>query len=170
MASPFRKLTNVAHMVTSLAWLGAAAAFLALSVTGLTSRDAATVRAVYVAMKIVAGSIVLPLSLASLATGLLLALGTKWGLTKHEWIRLKLVVTLLGITALIGHLQPMTRLAADASARALAPGELLGVRIQMVVTPAAAILVLLALAGMSVYKPRGGRRTSPSSKEATAEA
>ena len=46
-----RKLTLTAHVTCSVGWLGAVAGFLVLSIAGLTSRDAETVRGAYLAMK-----------------------------------------------------------------------------------------------------------------------
>nr|MBA2531168.1 hypothetical protein [Nocardioidaceae bacterium] len=46
-----RKLALTAHITSSVGWLGAVACFLALAVAGLTSQDARTVRAAYIAME-----------------------------------------------------------------------------------------------------------------------
>ena len=40
MAPSLRKLALTAHVTSSVGWLGAAAAFLAVAIVGLTSRDA----------------------------------------------------------------------------------------------------------------------------------
>jgi len=42
-----RKLTITAHVSFSVGWLGAVAAFLVLSIAGLTSHDAEVVRGAY---------------------------------------------------------------------------------------------------------------------------
>ncbi len=83
MTLSFRKLALTAHVVSSVGWLGAVAGFLALSLTGLTSPDAQTVRAVYLAMDLTARFVIVPLCVASLLTGLVSALGTPWGLFEH---------------------------------------------------------------------------------------
>jgi hypothetical protein len=44
-----RKFALTAHVVSSVGWLGAVVAFLALAVVGLASEDAELVRAVYLA-------------------------------------------------------------------------------------------------------------------------
>src|ERR687887_134909 len=78
-----RKLALTAHVTSSVGWLGSVAGFLVLAITGVTSQDSEVVRAAYVAMELVAWYVIVPLSLASLLTGLVQALGTQWGLFRH---------------------------------------------------------------------------------------
>ena len=65
-----RKLALTAHVTSSVGWLGAVVAFLALSVAGLTSQDPQTVQGAYLVMELTGWVVLVPLSLASLATGL----------------------------------------------------------------------------------------------------
>ena len=55
-----RKLALTAHVTSSVGWLGAVVAFLALSVAGLTSHDPQTVRGAYLVMELT-GWVVRPL-------------------------------------------------------------------------------------------------------------
>jgi ABC-type anion transport system duplicated permease subunit len=73
-----RKLALTAHVTASVGWLGAVIAFLALSVAGLTSPDPQTVRGAYLVMELTGWVILVPLSLGSLATGLVCSLGSAW--------------------------------------------------------------------------------------------
>ena len=50
MTPAMRKFVLTAHITSSVGWLGAVAAFLALSIAGLTSPDTQRVRAAYLAM------------------------------------------------------------------------------------------------------------------------
>src|SRR6266511_2518941 len=90
-----RKLGLVAHVGASVGWLGSIAASLALAVLGLAAADPATVRAVYLVLEPVGWSTLVPLSLASLVTGLIQALGSSWGLVRHYWVLTKLAMNLL---------------------------------------------------------------------------
>lgn len=83
MTPALRKFGLTAHVSSSVGWFGAVAGFLALAVSGLTSRDAQVVRAVYLAMNLIGWSVIVPLSLASLLTGVVQSLGTPWGLFRH---------------------------------------------------------------------------------------
>ncbi|MGW0363743.1 hypothetical protein [Streptomyces sp. NPDC002990] len=57
-------------VTASVGWLGAAAAFLALAVAGLTSRVPQTVRGSYLAMDVIGWHVIVPSSIAALLTGL----------------------------------------------------------------------------------------------------
>ena len=57
MTSGLRKLVLTAHITFSVGWVGAVAGFLVLSIAGLSSRDAETVRGAYLAMNLTALSI-----------------------------------------------------------------------------------------------------------------
>jgi len=158
MPASIRKLGLTLHVVSSIGWLGAVAAFLALAVPGLTSENAMTVRGVYVAMSVVARGVILPLCLASLATGIFQSLITRWGLIQHYWVLLKLALTVLATLVLLMHLQPIEDLAAAAAARPLMPTDLRPVRLQVSADAGAALVVLIASTVLAVYKPRGVTR------------
>jgi hypothetical protein len=83
MRPPLRKLALTAHVTVSVGWLGAAAAFLALAIAALASGGVETVRGAYVAMEVVGWYVIVPLCLAALVTGLVVSLGTPWGLFRH---------------------------------------------------------------------------------------
>jgi len=162
MTPPVRKFALTAHVTSSVGWLGAVAAFLALAIAGLTSPDAQVVRAAYLAMELTAWFVIVPLSLASLVTGLVQSLGTRWGLFRHYWVLIKLVINILATIALLVHTQPIGYMARVAATTTIASADLRGVRIQLVATAGAALLVLLVATTLGVYKPRGmtpyGRR------------
>src|SRR5262249_13587028 len=88
-----RKVALTAHIISSVGWFGAVGGFLALAVAGLTSRDAQMVGAAYLAMELTAWFVIVPLTFASLVTGLIVSLGTHWGLFRHYWVLLKFVLT-----------------------------------------------------------------------------
>jgi hypothetical protein len=67
-----------AHVTFSVGWLGAVAAFLVLSIAGLTSHDAGVVRGAYLSMDLISRFVTIPTCFAALATGLLQTLGTPW--------------------------------------------------------------------------------------------
>lgn len=51
MGPSLRKFALTAHVTSSIGWLGAALAFLAVAGVGLTSPDAQTVRGAYLVME-----------------------------------------------------------------------------------------------------------------------
>jgi hypothetical protein len=100
MTPRVRKLAITAHVAFSVGWLGATAAFLVLSIAALTSHDAEVVRGACLSMNLISRFVVIPMSFAALATGLLQALGTPWGLFRYYWILVKFGLAILATSAL----------------------------------------------------------------------
>ncbi|MBI4295993.1 MAG: hypothetical protein HY667_02610 [Chloroflexi bacterium] len=158
MTPGLRKLALIAHITFSVGWLGAVAGGLALTVAGLTSQDAQTVRAAYLALELTARSVIVPLSLASLLTGLIQSLGTEWGLFRHYWVVFKLLITVLATILLLVHLQAISYMADVAAGTALSSTDFRGLRMDLVLKASLAVLALLVATTLSVYKPRGMTR------------
>lgn len=150
-----RKLALVVHVTASVGWTGSVAAFLALAVVGLQSQDAILVSSMYLAMDVTAGYVIVPLSVASLASGVVQSLGTSWGLFKHYWVLAKLLITVVSTFLLITHTEGIRYMAEVVGQMALGSGDLRGLRVQLAVDAAAAIGALLVTTLLSVYKPRG---------------
>ena len=155
MTPRLRKLALTAHVLSSVGWLGAVVAFLALSIVGLTTPDAQRIRAVYIAMELTGWLVIVPMSLASLVTGLIQSLGSAWGLFRHYWVLFKLLIAVVGSALLLLHMQPTSFMAKVAANGTLSSGDLRPVRIQLMADAAAAVLVLIFATVLSIYKPRG---------------
>jgi len=151
---PLRKLTLLAHVIFSIGWIGAVACFLALALTGLDSPDTLVVRAVYMALEPVTTYVIVPSSFAALLTGLLLSLGTRWGLY-HYWVLAKLLINVLSIIILLLHSQIIYYVSSAAKEANFSPADLGGTRTKLVVIAIAALAALLIATVLSVYKPRG---------------
>jgi hypothetical protein len=132
----------MAHIVSSVGWLGAVVTSLVLAIAGLVSSDMMLVRAVGLAMELIGWTVLVPLSLASLLTGLLQALGTRWGLLRHYWVLFKLLINIVATVVLLLYMQTLSALSARAD-----PSPL--------VHSSAALLLLLVATALSVYKPAG---------------
>lgn len=150
MAPRLRRLVLTVHVATSVGWLGAVAAYIALDVAAVTGQDVSLVRAAYVAMRLVIWYAIVPLALASVLIGSVNALGSPWGLFRHYWVLAKLLLTVVATTVLLLETQTVDALAAAASARA-DPRGLPGSLPHSV----GAVVVLLITTVLSVYKPRG---------------
>lgn len=154
-----RRFVLTAHITSSVGWLGAVACFLALAVAGLTSEDAQTARAAYLAMASTGWFVLVPLALATLLTGLIQALATKWGLFQHYWVVIKLLITIVATIVLLLYLQTLSYLADVAAATTSSNGDLRALRSPSPVLHAGgALLLLLTAVTLSVYKPRGMTR------------
>ena len=159
MSPGLRKLALTAHVASSVGWLGAVAATLGLGIAALTSRDSQLVRAAYLALEATGWFVLVPLSLASLLTGVVQSLGTKWGLFRHYWVLFKLVINVVASVVLLMYLQTLGFFA-DVAARATSSGpDLVVLRSPSVVIHASGALALLLVATiLAVYKPRGMTR------------
>lgn len=158
MTPPIRKLTLTAHVTASVGWLGALAVFFPHALASLISHDEQMVRAASLAMGLTAWFVILPLSLASLTTGLAQALGSAWGLFRHYWILFKLLLTAVATIVLLLKLEPISYLAGAAAEATFSSADLIGLRTSIMVHAAGGLLVLLAAVVLAVYKPAGMTR------------
>jgi hypothetical protein len=162
MTPETRKLVLTAHVVSTVGWMGAIAAFLALAIAGLTSHDTRMVDSAYVAMKLIGWRVIVPFGIASLLTGLIQSLGTAWGLFRHYWVLLKFVLTVIATVLLLLHMTLADRLADTADQMAFSGSRLHSLRLQIMADAAAAVVLLIVNTVLSIYKPPGmttyGRR------------
>ena len=149
-----RRALLVAHVGTSVGWLGAVAASLALAVVALVTTDVAVANAVLLALEPLGWAALVPLSLASLASGVIQSLVSPWGLVRHYWVLFKLLMNFLAVGVLLLYMQTLADLArlaresvmgGDEATRSASP----------VAHGAAAIVLLLVALVLPVYKPRG---------------
>src|SRR5438132_10337580 len=152
MTPGVRKLVLTIHLTCSVGWIGAVVAYLALGVAAVTSPDAQTVRAAWTAMEVTGWWAILPLAVVALLTGLIMSLGTQWGLFRHYWVLISLALTILSTVVLVLHMPSVSAMAklartVDGAALQALGGDLFH--------PAVGLLVLLAIAVLNVYKPSG---------------
>lgn len=152
-----RKTILVVHVLSSVGWFGAVGAFLALALVGLAGDDPRLTAAVYVAARLVAWWVIVPLGVLSFVSGIVQSLGTQWGLVRHYWVLIKLVLTAGSLVLLFVHMQMIDGAADHVMAATSGHGgdEFDATRIQLVVDSAAAIAVLVLATLLSILKPRG---------------
>ncbi|MBI2872064.1 MAG: hypothetical protein HYY00_02605 [Chloroflexi bacterium] len=156
MTPGLRKFVLTAHITSSVGWLGSVVAFLALAVAALTVQDAQLVRAAYLAMELTTWYVIVPLALASVLIGVVNALGTPWGLFRHYWVLVKLLLVLFATIILLLETQTISYMAGVAAETTLSSADLRGLRSPgLVVHAGGGLLVLLVTTVLSVYKPRG---------------
>ncbi len=157
MRPRFRKFALAAHIALSVGWLGAVAGYIALDVAAATSQDAQTLRAAYLAMGLIAWYVVVPLALASLLSGLVMSLGTKWGLFRHYWVLISLLSTTIATVVLLMETQTISYFA-DRAADPRTSGDDLRALGSTLLHSVGGTVVLLAILALNVYKPRGMTR------------
>jgi hypothetical protein len=158
MKPAFRKLTLTAHVVFSIGWIGAVVAFLALSIAGLTSQNPETVRGAYTSMDLISRFVIIPMCFAALATGIIDAFVTPWGLFRYYWVVVKLALTLIATFLLLMHENAIARAArwvSGAAATQLFVADFAPLKTELVQKSALAIVLLLGIATLGIYKPWG---------------
>lgn len=149
------KVVLTSHILFSIGWFGAVAVFLVFAIAGLLTQEAQLARSCYMAMEFSAWFVIVPFGLTSLLTGIIMAVFTKWGLLKHYWVVVKLILTLGCTVLLLLHLDPISALANTAWQPSFSNAEQSGEVIGLIAKSGAALLVLLIITTISVYKPWG---------------
>lgn len=149
-----RRLVLTLHISASVGWLGAIACFLPLAIIGISQRDTTLVRAAYLAMDWIGWRVLVPLSFASLVTGLIQSWGTEWGLFRHYWVLMKFLMNVLANAVLVMFMLSLGRVIATGSASP--GGNVADLRSPSPLVHAGVGLILvLSATVLSVYKPRG---------------
>ncbi|QIN81160.1 DUF2269 domain-containing protein (plasmid) [Rubrobacter marinus] len=157
MTPRVRKFALAAHIATSVGWVGAVAGYVALDVAAAMGRDAQTLRVAYIGMEWIAWYVVVPLALASLLTGLVVSVGTRWGLFRHYWVLISLLLTVVATFVLLVQTQTVSYFAGVA-ADPTTSGDDLHALGSTLVHSVGGTVVLLVILVLNVYKPRGMTR------------
>jgi hypothetical protein len=158
MTPRLRKLALTAHVTSSVGWLGAVTGFLALAVAASRTQYPDTVRAAYVAMELTGWYVIVPLCLAALITGLIVSLGSPWGLFRYYWVSLKFVITVIAALILFGFTQTLGSLGELAANRGLSIEQLRDLNQSPALHSGGGLLALLVTTILAVYKPWGMTR------------
>ncbi|MVO98189.1 hypothetical protein [Paenibacillus lutrae] len=168
----FRKLILTIHVITTMGWLGSAAAYIPIAVYVLNNQDTDMLRPAIEIMSLIANFIVVPVAFASLLTGIALSLGTRWGLFRHYWIFFKLLFTVIAVFMLVAYIQELSHALSVASKRPLSSKDISILKDSIhIVHPSGGLLIVVVVTVLSVYKPKGmtkyGWRKQPESKSNT---
>ncbi|PRY56914.1 DUF2269 domain-containing protein [Glycomyces artemisiae] len=147
----------IAHVASSVAWLGLSLSLLVLGVRAVTTEDAAVQFAAGTAMDALASAIAVPIGLVAISTGTVLMFGTRWG-PSHKWVLVKLIATVAAFAATVFALLP----GLEATAAILDPDRLQVLDDQVIAAPIVSSAVYLGATILSYVKPWGrvgaGRR------------
>ncbi|WP_435854993.1 DUF2269 family protein [Streptomyces massasporeus] len=162
LSRPARRAALVVHVTVSACWLGLSLGLLALGITAATTGSPATVEASVRAMKLFADWLLLPVAFLTLLSGLLLSLGTKWGLARYRWVYTKFWLTLATTTATVLALRP----GVNSAVTAVAAGGPLPDAGDVLFGPVVSLSAYVFMTVISVLKPwgktrRGRERSQP---------
>lgn len=143
------------HILSGGAWIGIDVLVAVLVLTGMFGRDTATRGLAYQALGTFVGWPMLVSGLVCLLSGLVLGLGSPYGLVRFWWVAVKLVINLLLCTLILVLLMPTLGDVADYGA-ALSLGRPNGTDVSQLFMPPTVSLTLLGVATvLSVFKPWG---------------
>lgn len=159
-----RQLWVFVHVTVSVGWFGAGATNLVLAVSAWREPEGRLPALnAFNAIHLIDAYVVIPAAFAALITGVVLSVGTSWGLTRHWWVLIKLLLTIAVILFATFGLGVWVEqsLTAATSPHAVA-----------IVVAAAGNLVAFALmTWLSIRKPRGETPwSSPARPRATSPA
>jgi hypothetical protein len=154
-----RKVTLVTHIVSAGAWIGIDVVVGALVLAGLLTADPTIQGVAYVAL----GSfVVVPMlvsGLVCLVSGLILGLGTRYGLIRYWWVAIKLVMNVVLCVLIVFLLRPGMPDIVE-HGRSLLAGASSDVDVSALFFPPIVSLAVLATAVvLSVFKPFGKVRS-----------
>ena len=164
MSPKTRKVVLLLHVISAVGWLGLHIGNITFAITGLTTGDPRTQQTAFRAVDMIGGMLLIPISLLAFTTGVVLALGTRWGLVRHWWVLTKFVLTLIPVILIPLSLLPGYRELAGL-VNAAPPDEVVEVGNLGISLIAAAIVstsMYLTSVTLSIFKPWGrtkwGRR------------
>ncbi|MBZ6109195.1 MULTISPECIES: hypothetical protein [Streptomyces] len=147
LSRPARRGLLVVHVVASASWLGLTLGLLALGATAATTASPTAVEASVRSMKLFADWLLLPLALLTLTSGVVLALGTQWGLARHRWVFTKFWLTSATTVATVLALRP----GVNSAVAAVAAGNVLA-------GPVVSLSAYVFMTVISLLKPWGPTR------------
>jgi hypothetical protein len=150
-----RKGFLVVHIASAGAWIGIDVVMGVLVFAALVTDDARTKSVCYLALELFAVWPLLITGLVCLASGVVLGLGSKYGLVRYWWVATKLALNILLTTLVLVALRPAV-LAAAEQGRQLAAGETVSLAVRdLIFPPIVSPTALLIAAALAVFKPWG---------------
>lgn len=140
------------HIVAAGTWLGVDVVLAVLVGTALGTGDSRTVAVAYQALALVVWPLLIA-GVACLVSGILLGLGTKYGLIRYWWVVVKLVINTLFVVLVVVALRPTVVEAAREAGHGV-----VGVPVpvtDLVFPPVVSLTGLLLATTLAVYKPWG---------------
>ena len=150
-----RKGVLVAHIASAGAWIGIDVVMAVLVLTALLAENGDTRALCYRALELFAVWPLITIGLLCLATGVVLGLGTKWGLARYWWVAAKLALNVLLVVLVPVALRPEVIEKAE-QGRRFVSGEAASLAVgDLVFPPIVSPTLLLVAFVLAVFKPWG---------------
>lgn len=152
----WRSVLLSVHVIASVGWLGLHASLVTLLALGAAVGDPGRAADAYSAAGLLVTTLVAPVSLAALSTGLVLAMGTPWGVFRYYWVALKLGLTVVLVLGSNFSLGPQVLELAETTRDGGLPADLERLRTLVALSVALSVLALTSV--LSTVKPFGRTR------------
>lgn len=157
-----RKVWLTLHVGIGVGWLGVATGMLLLAIIGATATSHERQHGAYLLLSEFELLLAIPSAFLTIITGVVVSLGSPWGLLKHRWVVVKLVIALALPFLAIFEGPWIEQLETDSAAGLIETGAA-GMLLIGAMGLFAALLWTATI--LSVFKPGGrtrwGRRTDP---------
>jgi hypothetical protein len=153
-----RRAVLTVHILGAGAWIGIDVALGVLVFTAMLTSSTSTEALCYRVLELFAVWPLIAAGLLTLASGIVLGLGTKYGLVRYRWVAVKLVINIVLVALVVFALRPGL---ADAAAygEALAAGGSAPADVgSLVFPPVVSGVALVTATVLSVFKPWGRLR------------
>ncbi|GAA4432287.1 hypothetical protein GCM10023169_37890 [Georgenia halophila] len=150
-----RRAVLITHIAAAGSWLGMDVVMGALVLTAATTESLQTRAVAFRALEMFALVPLVTVALLTLISGVLLGLGSKYGVLRYWWVATKLVLTLVLTTLTVVALRPGVVDAADRGGDFLAGGAPDLAVGQLIFPPIVSTTAVLAAMVLSVVKPWG---------------
>jgi hypothetical protein len=161
LGARMRKGVLVVHIVSAGTWIGIDVVMGVFIFTALLAGDDNTRALCYWALELFAVWPLFTTGLVCLASGIVLGIGTKWGLVRYWWVEIKLALNIVLTTLVLVALRPGVIEAAE-QGRRFAAGEPASLAVgDLVFPPIVSPTFLLIAFVLAVFKPWGRIRKHP---------
>lgn len=153
-----RRALLIVHIAIAGIWMGLEVALGALVIGALVAGDRASEGAFLQAIEVVAVWPMIGAAALTLASGVVLGLGTKWGLLRYRWVAVKFVLNVVLMILVLVALRPGAHEVAE-TGRQLAAGQIdEGGPGELYMPPIVSLIALSFATTISVVKPWGRLR------------
>jgi hypothetical protein len=150
-----RKLLLLTHIASAGAWLGIDLVMGIMVFTAMLSGDGLSGATAVASLGHFATWPLATLGLLCLGTGILLGIGSKYGLVRYWWVAVKLVVNVVLVTLVVVALSPEVGPLAESARQSLPDGGEVPEMSDMVYPPVVSTTAVLFAMTLSVFKPWG---------------
>lgn len=149
------------HIASAGAWLGIDVAMAVFIFTALFTHDPNIQALCYLALEMFAVWSLLVTGLVCLVSGVILGIGSKWGLVRYWWVAIKFALNVILTALVLVALRPQVAESAE-QARHWVAGEAANLTVQELIYPPIVSPIALVIAmTLAVAKPWGRIRTIP---------